>query len=426
MEKVVIVGTVLKSAGKKAIEEEKKSLEELASLVSTARGVVVKQFLVKRDKIDPAYYIGKGKAEEINSFILQNNVRTVVFDNELTPAQIKNLEEIISAKIVDRTRLVLDIFAQRAHTKEAKLQVELAQLQYMLPRLTQKGIYMDNQVGGIGTRGPGETKLEYDRRKIMQRIEKIKEELQKVVSARQEQKKLRLETNIPLVALVGYTNVGKSTLFNTLLKSSCAYTDDKLFATLDPLIRKIVLPTKEEFLIVDTVGFINKLPHHLIESFKSTLEVVKDATLLLEVVDLTDEDFHKKELLVEKILEELNADKIPVIKVYNKVDLLDEKLQKFYIKKLNKLKDKVVISAKTGTGVDVLIKKILYFIKQKYVTKTIKVPNTKFEILNFINKHCKVISYDVNHNLLNIKITTTKEIYNKILKMLNENITDNS
>jgi len=426
MEKVVIVGTVLKSAGKKAIEEEKKSLEELASLVSTARGVVVKQFLVKRDKIDPAYYIGKGKAQEINSFILQNNVRTVVFDNELTPAQIKNLEEIISAKIVDRTRLILDIFAQRAHTKEAKLQVELAQLQYMLPRLTQKGIYMDNQVGGIGTRGPGETKLEYDRRKIMQRIEKIKEELQKVVSARQEQKKLRLETNIPLVALVGYTNVGKSTLFNTLLKSSCAYTDNKLFATLDPLIRKIVLPTKEEFLIVDTVGFINKLPHHLIESFKSTLEVVKDATLLLEVVDLTDEDFHKKELLVEKILAELNADKIPVIKVYNKVDLLDEKLQKFYIKKLNKLKDKVVISAKTGAGVDVLIKKILYFIKQKYVTKTIKVPNTKFEILNFINKHCKVISYDVNHNLLNIKITTTKEIYNKILKMLNENITDNS
>ena len=426
MEKVVIVGTVLKSAGKKAIEEEKKSLEELASLVSTARGVVVKQFLVKRDKIDPAYYIGKGKAQEINSFILQNNVRTVVFDNELTPAQIKNLEEILSAKIVDRTRLILDIFAQRAHTKEAKLQVELAQLQYMLPRLTQKGIYMDNQVGGIGTRGPGETKLEYDRRKIMQRIEKIKEELQKVVSARQEQKKLRLETNIPLVALVGYTNVGKSTLFNTLLKSSCAYTDNKLFATLDPLIRKIVLPTKEEFLIVDTVGFINKLPHHLIESFKSTLEVVKDATLLLEVVDLTDEDFHKKELLVEKILAELNADKIPVIKVYNKVDLLDEKLQKFYIKKLNKLKDKVVISAKTGAGVDVLIKKILYFIKQKYVTKTIKVPNTKFEILNFINKHCKVISYDVNHNLLNIKITTTKEIYNKILKMLNENITDNS
>ncbi len=420
MEKVVTVGTVLKSAGKKAVEEEKKSLEELKNLVATANGIVIKSFLVKRDKIDPAYYIGRGKAEEINDFIVQNNIRTVVFDNELSPAQIKNLEEVISAKIVDRTRLILDIFAQRAHTKEAQLQVELAQLQYMLPRLTQKGIYMDNQVGGIGTRGPGETKLEYDRRKIMQRIEKIKEELKKVVIARNEQKKLRMETNIPLIALVGYTNVGKSTLFNTILKSSYAYTDDKLFATLDPLIRKVVLPTKEEFLLVDTVGFINKLPHHLVESFKSTLEIVKDATLLLEIIDITDEDYHKKELLVKKILEELNADKIPIIKVYNKIDLLDERLQKVYIKKLNKEKTSVVISAKTGFGVEELLKKILSFIEQNYVTKTINVPNTHFELLNFINKHCKVISYNINHNLLNIKITTTKEIYNKIIKMLNE------
>ncbi len=420
MEKVVTVGTVLKSAGKKAIEEEKKSLEELKNLVATANGIVIKSFLVKRDKIDPAYYIGRGKAEEINDFIVQNNIRTVVFDNELSPAQIKNLEEVISAKIVDRTRLILDIFAQRAHTKEAQLQVELAQLQYMLPRLTQKGIYMDNQVGGIGTRGPGETKLEYDRRKIMQRIEKIKEELKKVVVARNEQKKLRMETNIPLIALVGYTNVGKSTLFNTILKSSSAYTDDKLFATLDPLIRKVVLPTKEEFLLVDTVGFINKLPHHLVESFKSTLEIVKDATLLLEIIDITDEDYHKKELLVKKILEELNADKIPIIKVYNKIDLLDERLQKVYIKKLNKEKTSVVISAKTGFGIEKLLKKILFFIGQNYVTKTINVPNKYFELLNFINKHCKVISYNINHNLLNIKISTTKEIYNKIIKMLNE------
>ena len=420
MEKVVTVGTVLKSAGKKAIEEEKKSLEELKNLVATANGIVIKSFLVKRDKIDPAYYIGRGKAEEINAFIVQNNIRTVVFDNELSPAQIKNLEEVISAKIVDRTRLILDIFAQRAHTKEAQLQVELAQLQYMLPRLTQKGIYMDNQVGGIGTRGPGETKLEYDRRKIMQRIEKIKEELKKVVVARNEQKKLRMETNIPLIALVGYTNVGKSTLFNTILKSSSAYTDDKLFATLDPLIRKVVLPTKEEFLLVDTVGFINKLPHHLVESFKSTLEIVKDATLLLEIIDITDEDYHKKELLVKKILEELNADKIPIIKVYNKIDLLDERLQKVYIKKLNKEKTSVVISAKTGFGIEKLLKKILFFIGQNYVTKTINVPNKYFELLNFINKHCKVISYNINHNLLNIKISTTKEIYNKIIKMLNE------
>jgi len=406
MEKVVVVGTVLKTCGKKAIIEELKSLEELTSLVSTANGIVVNSFLVKRDRIDPAYYIGKGKAEEINNFIIQNKIHTLVFDNELTPAQIKNLEQIISAKIVDRTRLILDIFAQRAHTKEAKLQVELAQLEYMLPRLTQKGIYMDNQVGGIGTRGPGETKLEYDRRKIMQRIEKIKDELKKVVVARQEQKKLRTETNIPLIALVGYTNTGKSTLFNTLLKSSCAYTDDKLFATLDPLVRKIVLPTKEEFLIVDTVGFVNKLPHNLVESFKSTLEVVKDASLLLEVIDLTDEDFVQKELLVKKILQELNADKIPVIKVYNKVDLLEEKLQKIYLKKFSKEKTKVVISAKSVLGIDELIEKICFFLNQTHVVKTIKISSTNLGVLNFIYKHCKVISYDVNHSLLKLKIST--------------------
>jgi GTP-binding protein HflX len=426
MEKVVIVGTILKSFGKKVIKEETKSLEELASLVSTANGIVVNSFLVKRDRIDPAYYIGKGKAEEINNFIVKNNVNTVIFDNELSPAQIKNLEQIISAKIVDRTRLILDIFAQRAHTKEAKLQVELAQLEYMLPRLTQKGIYMDNQVGGIGTRGPGETKLEYDRRKIMQRIEKIKDELKKVVIARQEQKKLRTETNIPLIALVGYTNTGKSTLFNTLLKSSYAYTDDKLFATLDPLIRKLVLPTKEELLIVDTVGFVNKLPHNLVESFKSTLEVVKDASLLLEVIDLTDEDFLQKELLVKKILQELNADKIPVIKVYNKVDLLEGKLQKIYLKKFNKEKTKVVISAKTGLGIDKLIEKICFYINQTNVVKKIKINYTNFNILNFIYKHCKVISYDVNHNLLELKISTSKEVYNTIKKMLNEDIVHNS
>jgi len=427
MEKVVIVGTVLKSNGKKAIKEELKSLQELMSLVSTANGVVVKSFLVKRDKIDPAYYIGKGKAEEIGNFIVQNKIHTLVFDNELTPAQIKNLEKIISAKIVDRTRLILDIFAQRAHTKEAKLQVELAQLQYMLPRLTQKGIYMDNQVGGIGTRGPGETKLEYDRRKIMQRIEKIKEELKKVVIARQQQKKWRTETNIPLIALVGYTNTGKSTLFNTLLKSSYAYTDDKLFATLDPLIRKVVLPTKEEFLIVDTVGFIDKLPHHLVESFKSTLEIVKDASLLLEVIDITDEDIVRKEQLVQKILQQLGADNIPRIKVYNKIDLLDENLQKIYIKKFSNEKTKVVISAKTSFGIDNLLKKISNFINKTKIVKTIKLPSTtNYDILNFIYKHCKIISYNVNHDLLNLKISTTKEMYNKIIKMLNENIVHNS
>ena len=421
MEKVVTVGVILKSSDKEKIKEEYKSLDELASLVSTAKGYVVKTFIVKRDKIDPAYYIGCGKAEEIGRYVVDNRIHTVVFDCELSPAQIRNLEQKIDAKIIDRSRLILDIFAQRAHTKEAQLQVELAQLQYMLPRLTQKGIYMDNQVGGIGTRGPGETKLEYDRRKIMQRIEKIKQELQKVALSRQEQKKLRLQTQIPLVALVGYTNTGKSTLFNTLLKSYQAYADDKLFATLDPLIRKLKLPNGQNILIVDTVGFINKLPHHLVESFKSTLEIVKDATLLLEVIDITSEDFQKREELVKELLEQLGVSDVPIVKVYNKVDVLNEDLRKVYLKKFNSKKNSVVISAKTGFGIENLLKKIQKLINSNLVSRTLRFSSDKYKILNFIYKYCKVIYNYVDNRYVYIKIQTTKEIYNKIKQMIKDN-----
>lgn len=419
MEKTVTVGTIIKSADKKEIVNVYKSLEELASLVSTAQGVVVHTFVVKRDRIDPAYYIGKGKAEEIGQYVEKFNIRTVVFDNELSPAQIRNLEQVINAKIVDRTRLILDIFAQRAHTKEAQLQVELAQLQYMLPRLTQKGIYMDNQVGGIGTRGPGETKLEYDRRKIMSRIEKIKEELKKVEVSRAEQKKLRIESNIPLIAIIGYTNSGKSTLFNTLLKSNQAYSDDKLFATLDPLIRKLRLPKIDDVLIIDTVGFINKLPHHLVESFKSTLEIVKDATLLLEVIDLTSEDFYQKEILVKQILEELGATNIPVLKVYNKFDLLPDKLKQIYRERFTG-DQKVIISAKTGFGIKQLIHKIEKMLKGYYILKTVKIKNEDFATIGYIYKHCKVLFNNVKDGNLYLKIRTTKDTYSKLLQIINK------
>lgn len=415
MERVVIVGTVLKN--KSDFNKELKSLEELASLVSTAKGIVEKSFIVKRDKIDPAYYIGRGKAEEISKYISEHKIRTVVFNNELTPAQIKNLEEKIDAKIIDRTRLILDIFAQRAHTKEAKLQVELAQLEYLLPRLTKKGIYMDNQVGGIGTRGPGETKLEYDRRKIMLRIQKIKEELNKVIIARQEQKKLRIESKIPIVALIGYTNSGKSTLFNTLLKQNYAYADDKLFATLDPLTRKLTLPNKQDIIIVDTVGFIDRLPHHLVESFKSTLEVVKDASLLLEVIDITSEEIEEKERLVNALLEELEAAEIPKIKVYNKIDLLENYKKNLIFKKLNS-RNSVFISAKHSINIENLIKKVETFLNFKFHIKTLEIPLQRYEILDFIYKHCKIISNNVKDNLMLLKIKTTTETYEAIKKKL--------
>ncbi len=417
MEKVVTVGVILKSEkDKKAIYE---SLDELVGLVSTAGGEVVETFIVRREKIDPAYYIGKGKAEEISEYVTKNKIHTVIFDKELSAAQIRNLEGIINAKIIDRTRIILDIFAKRAHTKEAKLQVELAQLQYMLPRLTQKGIYMDNQVGGIGTRGPGETKLEYDRRKIMQRIEKIKEDLKKIVIARNEQKKLRKETGITLIALIGYTNSGKSTLFNTLLKSNQAYADNKLFATLDPLTRKINLPSGNEVLIIDTVGFIDNLPYNLVESFKSTLEIVKDADILLEVIDVTYKNIEKREKLVMQILNELGVENPLIIKVFNKIDLLPKKLQNYYIKKFSKLPNCEVISAKNNFRTNSLLKKIDALVKKNMFTKTIKVNPENYKVLNLLYKYCKVISNNIYNNSLLIKFTTTKEIYNKIKNLLN-------
>lgn len=418
MEKVVTVATILKSYNKEEIKSEYKSLDELSNLVSTAKGVVVKTFLVKREKIDPAYYIGQGKATEIGEYVSKNKIHTVIFNNELSPAQIRNLEEKIDAKIIDRTRLILDIFAQRAHTKEAKLQVELAQMQYLLPRLTQKGIYMDNQVGGIGTRGPGETKLEYDKRKIMMKIEKIKEELNKIVISRQEQKKLRTEREIPLLALVGYTNTGKSTLFNTLLKSAESYADDKLFATLDPLIRKLRLPSGNEVLLVDTVGFIHKLPHHLIESFKSTLEIVKDAKLLLEIIDITAEDIIARQKLVRQVLDDIGAKEIPILRIYNKVDLLNKNLMKNYIKRLNNQEDSVVISAKTCFGIDQLFKKIGKYLAADMVVRTIKISQNQYEIVNFIYKYCKVISNYIDNYYIKLKIQTTESFFEKIKKLI--------
>lgn len=417
MEKVVTVGVVLKlEKDKKAIYE---SLDELAGLVLTAGGKIIETFTVQRDKIDPAYYIGKGKAEEISEYVAKNKIHTVVFDRELSAAQIRNLEEIINAKIIDRTRLILDIFAKRAHTKEAKLQVELAQLQYMLPRLTQKGIHMDNQIGGIGTRGPGETKLEYDRRKIMQRITKIKEELEKIIISRNEQTKLRRETGIPIIVLIGYTNSGKSTLFNTLLKSNQAYADDKLFATLDPLTRKLRLPSTNEVLITDTVGFINNLPHNLVESFKSTLEIVKDADIILEVIDLTYKEIEKREKLVTQILNELGVSNPTIIKVFNKIDLLPKKLQIYYVKKFSRISNCEVISAKTGFRVDQLLKKIDNLIKKNMVTKTIAINYENYKVLDLLYKYCKVISNNVYNNFSLIKFLTTKAIYNKIKNLLN-------
>jgi len=336
-------------------QQLKSSMEELSCLIKTVGGTVVENIIQKRQKPNPAFLIGKGKAEEISSIIQQKNIKTVIFNEELNPTQQHNLEDVIPAKIIDRTRLILDIFAKRARTKEGSLQVELAQLNYYLPRLTKKGISLDNQVGGIGTRGPGERKLEYDRRKIRDRISKLEKEIDNLKVIREIQRTKRIDSGLPVISLIGYTNVGKSTLLNTLIEftkqnTKKVYADDKLFATLDPTVRRVILPSGRTVLFVDTVGFIRKLPATLINAFRATLEEINKSKILIHLIDITSHNYEFQENIVIQTLKEIKIDNIPVIKVYNKCDLIDEvQYNKF------KSNNTLLISAKTGKGIKELL-----------------------------------------------------------------------
>ncbi|MBU8919493.1 GTPase HflX [Bacillus sp. FJAT-29953] len=296
------------------------SMDELGSLTETAQGVVLASLVQKRDRLHPATYIGKGKVEELSALVAELEADLVIFNDELSPSQKRNLASGIEARIIDRTQLILDIFAQRARSKEGKLQVELAQLQYILPRLAGQGTALSRLGGGIGTRGPGETKLESDRRHIRRRIDDIKGQLSVVVQHRERYRERRKKNKAFQVAIVGYTNAGKSTLFNRLSEAD-SYEENQLFATLDPMTRKLILPSGFLSLITDTVGFIQDLPTALIAAFRSTLEEVKEADLLLHVVDMSNPDYFQHEKTVIKLLEDLDVKDIPQLTVYNKRDL---------------------------------------------------------------------------------------------------------
>ena len=316
VEKTILVG--LEQAGV-AKWELLESLEELRELARTAGANVVEVVTQKLDHPTAPYYIGKGKAEELLPLATQHQATSIIFDDELTPAQGRNLEVLLSRKVLDRTQLILDIFASRARSREGRLQVELAQLQYLLPRLTRMWGHLSRQTGGIGTRGPGETQLEVDRRRVQERITRLKEDLRGVRQVRQTQREGRLRGQWPLVSLVGYTNAGKSSLLN-LLTQADVFAEDKLFATLDPTTRELTLPNHQKILITDTVGFIRKLPHTLIESFKATLEEVVSADLLIHVVDLSHPQYLEQIEAVEKILAELGAAQKEILLVFNKID----------------------------------------------------------------------------------------------------------
>ncbi|MBU8768738.1 GTPase HflX [Cytobacillus oceanisediminis] len=296
------------------------SMEELESLTETANGKVLASITQKRERVHPSTYIGKGKAEELAALQEEMEADIIIFNDELSPSQVRNLSADLDARIIDRTQLILDIFAQRARSKEGKLQVELAQLQYLLPRLSGQGVQLSRLGAGIGTRGPGETKLESDRRHIRRRIDDIKTQLSVIVQHRDRYRERRKKNKAFQIALVGYTNAGKSTIFNRLSEAE-SYEENQLFATLDPMTRKLILPSGFITLVTDTVGFIQDLPTTLIAAFRSTLEEVNEADLLLHVVDMSNPDYYQHEQTVNKLIEDLENDKIPQLTVYNKRDL---------------------------------------------------------------------------------------------------------
>ena len=350
-ERAVLVGVELPLHDNKISVEY--SLEELQSLAQSAGAEVAETFTQQLRSITPATLVGRGKVEQIHAKVDELHPDLVIFDEDLTPAQQRNLELALNVRVIDRSQLILDIFAQRARSNEGKLQVELAQLEYLLPRLTRQWTHLSRLGGGIGTRGPGETQLEVDRRRIREKISHLKRRLKTVERTRSLQRKERDNVPFATIALVGYTNAGKSTLMNALTRAG-VLVEDKLFATLDPTIRSLRLPNGDKVMVADTVGFINKIPHSLIEAFKSTLEEVMSADLLLHLVDMSSPLVDEQIQVIEEVLVEIGAGDIPTIIVPNKIDLLSEPSQHLF--KNRGAESVCPISAVTGEGLEALLK----------------------------------------------------------------------
>ena len=378
-EKIVLVGVALDGDG-----DVDMHLDELAQLVDTAGADEVARVVQRRTSPDPAYFMGKGKAEELKELCLQVDADTVVFDNELNPAQQFNLEKLLGRTAIDRTAVILDIFAQNARTPEGKAQVELALLRYRLPRLRRaKGSFMQ-QVGRIGTRGPGETQLEVDRRRIMRRITKLESELRDLQSTRQLQRKARARTRLANVSIVGYTNAGKSTLLNRLTDAG-VLTENRLFATLDPTTRRLALPGGEPVLLTDTVGFVRKLPHGLVEAFKSTLEVTTEADLLIHVVDATSPDGQIE--AVRSVLGSIGAGAVPELLVFNKADAAPEEARRLVASHAGS----VAISALVGGGIDELLDAVAGRLRSVATVSHLLVPYERGDILAAIHREGEVL-----------------------------------
>lgn len=410
IERAALVALHTNNITRELVEEHLSELEELAL---TAGADAVYRMIQSKYTVDPAYYIGKGKAEELAQVVEDKKIDLVIFDDDLSPVQVRNLEKLLNRKIVDRSGLILDIFAFRAKTKEAKTQVELAQLQYLLPRLTRAWTHLSKQYGGIGTKGPGETQIETDRRIIRNRISHLKENLLKIEAHRLTQSAGR--KHMTKLSLVGYTNAGKSTLFN-LLTSANVFAEDKLFATLDPTTRSFVLGSNRKFLLSDTVGFIRKLPHHLVASFKSTLNEVRDADIILHVIDLSHRYYEDHIAVVEQTMKDLNFHAKKIIRVFNKVDAVSKKHLLDYV--INKYDDSVIVSARRGINITTLQEKILSFAEEAFIQEEINLPADKSRIAAKIHSLADVISTKYDEDRILITYRTKKENSDKIKKMI--------
>lgn len=386
-ERAILVGIMIDN-------KDNETIEELKELAKTAGAEVVGVITQNRFSIDKNYYIGKGKLDELKEYVKNMDIDLVIFNDELSGSQLKNIEDVIGVKVLDRTNLILDIFAMRAKSREGILQVQLAQLKYRLPRLLGLGNELSRLGGGIGTRGPGETKLETDRRHIRERIKSIEDKLKEIKKHRELQRERRMKSEIPVVAIVGYTNAGKSTLMNALTDSG-VYVEDKLFATLDPTARKLILPSGREVIIIDTVGFIRKLPHDLVEAFKSTLEESKYADVLLHVIDITSKDMKDKIMVVEKVLRELGAADKPIINVYNKADIVE------FVPNNNG--NNIYISAKKRWGFDDLLDAIDKVAYENLVILDFYIPYEKEKQFIYLKRNSKIINEEYTEAGIKIK-----------------------
>ncbi len=406
-ERLILVG-VEQEGGRSAMEMEA-CLDELEELVKTAGGTAVGRMIQRRERVHPGHYLGKGKLEELKVMLAAFDATGIVCDDELSPAQLKNMEQALETKVMDRTIVILDIFAARALSGEGKIQVELAQLKYRLSRLTGLGTSLSRLGGGIGTRGPGEKKLETDRRHIKERIAELNREAGEIRTHRELLRAQRKKKGMPVISLVGYTNAGKSTLINTLTDAG-VLAENKLFATLDTTTRQVKLPNGSEILLTDTVGFIQKLPHHLVQAFRATLEEMKYADILLHVVDASNPEREEQMRVVYQTLKELGCEDTPVITVYNKMDLQPE----LPLPQDGQARDMVRISAARGEGLDGLLESVEQLLQSFRKTMRALVPYTEGALIGWLHGRCEILQEEHTADGVRLEAAVDEEAANRL------------